>query len=71
MKKSIYSYTCDIIAWFKYLVKNQFNPVVSELQEEDIEEFIFYTKEMGNHTERIKRRMASISAFYKFMRKRK
>jgi len=70
-EKSIYSYKCDIIAWFKYLVKNQFNPIVTDLSEDDIEEFIFYTKEMGNHTERIKRRMASISAFYKFLRKKK
>lgn len=70
-EKSIYSYKCDIIAWFKYLVKKQFNPIVTDLNEDDIEEFIFYTKEMGNHTERIKRRMASISAFYKFLRKKK
>lgn len=70
-EKTIYSYKCDIITWLKYLVKNQYNPVVSDLTEDDIEEFIFFCKEEGNHTERIKRRMSSTSAFYKFLRKKK
>ena len=70
-EKSIYSYKCDIIAWLKYLVKNQFNPLITDLTEDDIEEFIFYCKQQGNHTERIKRRMSSTSAFYKFLRKKK
>ena len=66
--KSIYSYKCDIMAWLKYLVKEQFNPVITDLTEEDIEEFIYFTKEQGNNTERIKRRCSSLSAFYKFLR---
>lgn len=69
--KSIYSYKCDILAWFRYLVENQFNPVVTDLTEDDIEEFIYYCKQEGNNTERIKRRLASLSAFYKFLRKKK
>lgn len=70
-EKSIYSYECDLKAWFRYLYIEQFNPVVTELTEDDIEEHIFYCKEQGNNTERIKRRMASLSAFYKFLRKKK
>lgn len=69
--KSIYSYKCDILAWFRYLAENQFNPVVTELTEDDIEEFIYFCKQEGNNTERIKRRLASLSAFYKFLRKKK
>lgn len=69
--KSIYSYKCDILAWFRYLVEHQFNPVVTELTEDDIEEFIYFCKQEGNNTERIKRRLASLSAFYKFLRKKK
>lgn len=69
--KSIYSYKCDILAWFRYLVKEQFNPIATELTEDDIEEFIFFCKTEGNNTERIKRRMASLSAFYKFLRRKK
>lgn len=69
--KSIYSYKCDILAWFRYLVEEQFNPSVVDLSEDDIEEFIYFCKKEGNNTERIKRRMASISAFYKFLRRKK
>ncbi|BAO04854.1 XerC/D family recombinase [Clostridium botulinum B str. Osaka05] len=69
--KSIYSYRCDLMAWMRYLVINQFNPIITELNEDDIEEFIFYCKEQGNNTERIKRRMASLSAFYKFLRRKR
>lgn len=69
--KSIYSYECDIKAWFRYIYENQFNQSVKELNEDDIEEMIFYCKEQGNNTERIKRRMSSVSAFYKFLRRKK
>lgn len=68
---TIYNYKTDLMAWFKYLVKEQFNPCVTEISEDDIEEFIFFCKNEGNNTERIKRRMASISAFYKFLRRKK
>lgn len=70
-EKSIYNYEKDLIQWFKYLYKEQFNPSVLELTEDEIEEFIFYCKEEGNNTERIKRRLSSISAFYKFLRRKK
>jgi len=70
-KKSIYSYICDLKAWFRYLYLEQFNPCVTDLTEDDIEEHIFFCKKEGNNTERIKRRMASLSAFYKFLRKKK
>ncbi len=70
-EKSIYNYEKDIIQWFKYLYKEQFNPSILELTEDEIEEFIFFCKEQGNNTERIKRRLSSISAFYKFLRRKK
>ena len=41
------------------------------MTEDEIEEFIFFCKEEGNNTERIRRRLASISAFYKFLRRKK
>lgn len=55
----------------RYLVKEQFNPIVTELDEDDIEEFFYFCKQEGNNTERMKRRMASISAFYKFLRRKR
>ena len=70
-KNTIYNYETDLMAWFRYLVKEQFNPVVTELTEDDIEEFLYFCKEEGNNTERMKRRMASISALYKFLRRKK
>lgn len=70
-EKTIYSYECDLKAWFRYLHIEQFNPIVIDLTEDEIEEHIFYCKQKGNNTERIKRRMASLSAFYKFLRKKK
>ena len=69
--KSIYSYICDLKAWFRYIYEEQYNQCVKDLTEDDIEEMIFMCKEHGNNTERIKRRMASISAFYKFLRRKK
>lgn len=67
--KTIYNYERDLMQWFAYLAKEQFNPVITDVTEDDIEEFIFYCKEEGNNTERIKRRMSSISAFYNFLKR--
>lgn len=70
-KNTIYGYERDLMQWFSYLAKEQFNPSVLNVDEEDIEEFIYWCKEEGNNTERIKRRMSSIAAFYKFLRRKK
>lgn len=70
-EKTIYNYERDLIQWFKFLKKVQFDLSVLEVTEDEIEEFIFYCKEEGNNTERIKRRACSISAFYKFLRRKK
>ena len=68
---TIYSYKKDLEQWFIYILDNQFNQSVLELTNDDITEFLYFCKQQGNNTERIKRRMASISAFYKFLRKKK
>lgn len=69
--KTIYSYERDLISWFKYLLIEQYNPSVLDLDEDDIEEFIYFCKTEGNNTERIRRRIASLSAFYKFLRRKR
>lgn len=69
--KTIYGYETDIMAWFRYLYLNQFNPCIVDLNEDDILEFIYYCKEEGNNANRMRRRIASISAFYKYLRKKK
>lgn len=68
---TIYSYKKDLEQWFIYILDNQFNQSVLELTDDDITEFLYFCKQQGNNTGRIKRRMASISAFYKFLRKKK
>lgn len=68
---SIKQYNSDLMQWFIYMYDNQFNLSVLECTDEDLEEYFFFRKENGNNVERQKRIMASISAFYKFLRKKK
>lgn len=68
---SIYGYEKDLNQWFIYILDHQFNQCVTELSDDDITEFLYFCKQEGNNVERMKRRMAAISAFYKFLRKKK
>lgn len=69
--KSIYQYISDINQWLIYIYDNQGNQSITELTEDDLTEFFYFCKTQGNNSRRIKRRMASISAFYKYLRKKK
>lgn len=53
------------------MYNNQFNLSVTECTDEDLEEYFYFRKEGGNNVDRQKRIMSSISAFYKFLRKKK
>ena len=68
---TVSSYNSDLMQWFIYMYDNQFNLSVVEATEEDIEEYYFWRKQQGNNVNRQKRVMSSISAFYKFLRKKK
>jgi site-specific recombinase XerD len=70
-EKTIYNYTTDLYQWFIYIYQNQSNQCITELDEDDVTEFIWFCKQQGNNTRRIKRRMSSISAFYKYLRKKR
>lgn len=70
-QKTIYAYQNDLEQWLIYILDHQFNQSVTELTDDDITEFLYYCKQQGNNVERMKRRMASISAFYKFLRKKR
>lgn len=70
-EKTIYNYRSDAYQWFIFIYDNQGNIPVTELDESDIEEFLFFCKKSGNNSRRMKRRMSTISAFYKFLRKKK
>lgn len=68
---TIYGYNSDLMQWFIYMYDNQFNLSVLEATDSDIEEYYYWRKQQGNNTNRQKRVMSSISAFYKFLRKKK
>lgn len=70
-EKTIYQYEKDLFSWFKYLNFNQFDLLVEDVTQDDLEEYFFYRMEEGNNVNRIKRMMASISAFYIFLRKKR
>jgi site-specific recombinase XerD len=57
--------------WFIYMHDNQFNLSVKDASDDDLEEYFFWRKQQGNNVNRQKRVMSSISAFYKFLRKKK
>lgn len=70
-EKSISGYENDLQHWFLYIYDNQGNQCITELEEDDIVEFIYFCKKEGNNSRRMKRRISSISAFYKFLRRKK
>lgn len=70
-EKSIYQYNRDLTQWFIFMHDNQFNLSVTECSEEDLEEYYYWRKQQGNNVNRQRRVMSSISAFYKFLRKKK
>ena len=70
-EKTIRGYNSDLMQWFIYMYNNQFNLSVLEAKEEDLEEYYFWRKQQGNNVNRQKRVMSSISALYKFLRKKK
>lgn len=69
--KTIYAYNSDLQQWFIFMHDNQFNLSVLDATDEDIEEYYYWRKQQWNNVNRQKRVMSSISAFYKFLRKKK
>lgn len=69
--KTIEGYRNDCQHWFIYILDNQNNQCITELNEDNVTDFLLYCKMEGNNSRRMKRRMSSISAFYKYLRKKK
>jgi len=69
--KTVYQYEADLNQWFRYIYIYQDNKSILEIDEDDLQEFFYFCKMAGNQSRRNKRRMASISALYKFLRKKK
>jgi site-specific recombinase XerD len=70
-EKTIAGYENDIQHWFIFIYDNQDNESILKLTEDDIVEFLYFCKTQGNNSRRMKRRISSISAFYKFLRRKK
>lgn len=64
-------YIYDLERWFIYILDNQQNKSIKELTDEDIMEFLYFCKSEGNNAERIKGILATISAIYRFLRKKR
>lgn len=64
-------YIYDLERWFIYILDNQQNRSIKELTDEDIMEFLYFCKSEGNNAERIKLMLATISAIYRFLRKKR
>lgn len=70
-EKTISQYLSDLNGWLIYVMENQGNKCILELTEDDLTEFFYFCKSEGNNSRRIKRRMASVSALYKYLRKKR
>ena len=68
---TIYGYVRDLKQFLAYLVREQFNPLVLDLIDKDIEDFIYYCKKQGNNENRMLHRITSIAMFYKFLKRKK
>ena len=69
--KTIAAYENDFQHFMIYILDNFENKSVVEIDEDEITQFLYFCKTEGNNSRRIKRRMSSISAFYKYLRKKR
>lgn len=68
---TIDGYKGDLYAWFIYIYENQENKCISDIDEDEITEFLCSCKNKGNSSRRMKRRTAALSAFCKFLRRKR
>ena len=70
-RSTMIGYRNDLEHLWLYTLEHFDNIPITELTEDELTEFFYYCKMQGNNTKRLKRRMATISSFYKFLRKKK
>lgn len=68
---TMYVYEKDLYAWFSYIYLFQNGKSVTEIDEDDLTEYFYYCKSQGNNSRRMRGKMAAISAFYIFLKKKK
>lgn len=70
-EKTLYNYECDVMQFFKFLNVECFDAVVTDITEEEVENYIGYCLEQGNNEKRIRRRISSISSFFIYLKKKR
>lgn len=68
---TIRNYLADLKQWMRYIYLYQENKSVKKIDEDEIVQFLYFAKASGNGTRRNRRRASSISAFYKFLRRKR
>lgn len=69
--KTVAAYENDFEHFMLYVYDNLQNRPVTELDEDQITAFLYFCRSEGNNSRRMKRRMSTISAFYKYLRKKR
>lgn len=64
-------YMYNLQQWLIYIYDNQNNKSVLDISDDDLTEFLYFCKAEGNNSARMKTRIASLSAFYKFLRRKR
>lgn len=64
-------YIQSLRQWFIWILDNQGNRSVLEMDDDDITAFLYFCKSEGNNAARMKLRTSIISAFYRFLRKKR
>lgn len=70
-EKTLYNYECDSIQFFKFLNKECYDALITDITEEEIESYIGYCVEQGNNEKRIRRRISAISSFFIYLKKKR
>lgn len=66
-----YAYVQGLKQWFVYVMEHQDNRCVLTMTDDDITQFLYWCKQYGNNTCRMKLRISIISSFFRFLRKKK
>lgn len=70
-ENTLYVYECDLMQFFKFLNKECFDALVTDITEEEVESYIGYCMEQGNNEKRIRGRISSLSSFFIYLKKKR
>ena len=68
---TLIGYESDLFQFFRFLNSECDDAIIPEITEEEIELFISRCKESGNNEKRIRRRLASLSSFFIYLKEKR